>query len=155
MPINQRFLIVKEKNSKEIKYFFYEKKTAYDIKPNAKIKDAINVNKMILINPSLIQKMVDKKLTKKFNQLIQLLTVVYENNGDDETGSGYREVLDEISKLRIEANNKYRNYMEEQKFDLLMKQLGILEYETRLRLQILYEYYQNAYEEDYYNGKAR
>ena len=155
MPINQRFLIVKEKNSKEIKYFEYDKIGGYDIKPNAKIKDAINVNKMILINPSLIQKMVDKKLTKKFNQLIQLLTVVYENNGDDETGSGYREVLDEISKLRIEANNKYRNYMEEQKFDLLMKQLGILEYETRLRLQILYEYYQNAYEEDYYNGKSR
>ncbi len=151
MPIQQRYLIVKEKNSKEIKYFEYDKMGGYDIKPNAKIKDAINVNRMILINPSLIYKMVDKKITKKFNQLVQLLSVVYETDGGDESGSGYREVLDEISRLRTEIHNKYRNYLEEEKYDLLMKQLGILEYETKVRMQMLFQYYQNTFN----NGKSR
>ncbi len=151
MPIQQRYLIVKEKNSKEIKYFEYDKMGGYDIKPNAKIKDAINVNRMILINPSLIYKMVDKKITKKFNQLVQLLSVVYETDGGDESGSGYREVLDEITRLRTEINNKYRNYLEEEKYNLLMKQLGILEYETKVRMQMLFQYYQNIFN----NGKSR
>ncbi len=150
MPVNQRYLIVKEKNSKEIKYFEYDKIAGYDIKPNAKIKDAINVNKMILINPSLIHKMVDKKVSKRFEQLLRLITYVFESP-DDGTGSGYRQVLDEISKLRTEANNKYRAYMEEEKYELLLKQLGLLEYETKARLETLYEIYQNSY----YSGKSR
>ena len=76
---------------------------------------------------------------------------MYETDGGDESGSGYREVLDEISRLRTEIHNKYRNYLEEEKYDLLMKQLGILEYETKVRMQMLFQYYQNTFN----NGKSR
>ena len=64
MPVNQKFLVVKNKDEKEIKYFEYDKVKGYNISPknNVKFEDAINVNRMILINPSLIEKMVDKKV---------------------------------------------------------------------------------------------
>lgn len=135
MGTEQRFLVVKTKDSKDIKYFEYDKISGYSIKPNPKLKfqDAINVNKMILINPTLIEKMVDKKIKRKFDYLINLLSVVYEN--DDDTGDGLKLALDEAEKFRLELCNKYKKYVQEEKYELLLKKVAILEDELYLRMQ--------------------
>ncbi len=137
MGKEQKFLVVKTNDSKEIKYFEYDKISGYNIKPNPKLKfqDAINVNKMILINPSLIEKMVDKKVKRKFDYLINLLSVVYEN--DDDTGEGLRLALNEAEKFRMELCNKYKQYIKEEKYDLLLKKIAILEDELYLRIQYM------------------
>lgn len=139
MGKEQRFLVVKNKDSKEIKYFEYDKVSGYNIKPNPKLnfQDAINVNRMILINPSLIEKMVDKKIKRKFDYLINLLSVVYEN--DDSTGEGLRLALNEAEKFRLELCNKFRQYMNEEKYELLLKKIAILEDELYLRMQYVME----------------
>ena len=108
MPINQRFLVVKTKDSKEITYMEYDKIDGYQITPknNLKFTDAINVKSMILINPSLIEKMVDIKARKRFNHLINLLAIIYED--DDTTGEGLRLAHTEAEKFRMEIINKYK-----------------------------------------------
>lgn len=150
MGITNRYLVVKEKDSKEIKYFEYDKINGYDIKPNVKIKDAINVNRMILINPSLISKLAEKKIDKKFNTLLKLLRVVYES--DDDTGSSYEEALNEIERLRTEANNKYQKYMEEEKYEIFLRKLSVLELDVKTRLEMISKSYQ---EEHSMGGKGR
>lgn len=152
MGKEQKFLVVKNKDSKEIKYFEYDKISGYNIKPNPNLKfqDAINVNKMILINPSLIEKMVDKKIKRRFDYLINLLSVVYEN--DDDTGEGLKLALNEAEKFRIELNNKYRQYINEEKFDLLQKKIAILEDELYLRMQFVLDKVNDIEEE---KGKSR
>ena len=79
MPINQRFLVVKTKDSKTITYMEYDKIDGYQVTPknNMKFQDAINVKSMVLINPSLIEKMVDIKARKRFNHLINLLIIIF------------------------------------------------------------------------------
>lgn len=155
MGKEQRFLVVKNKDSKDIKYFEYDKLSGYNIKPNPKLKfqDAINVNRMILINPSLIEKMVDKKVKRKFDYLINLLSVVYEN--DDDTGEGLRLALDEAEKFRMELINKYKQYIKEEKFELLLKKIAILEDELFLRMQYIInrEFYMEP--EEKVEGKSR
>lgn len=152
MGKEQKFLVVKNKDSKEIKYFEYDKISGYNIKPNPNLKfqDAINVNKMILINPSLIEKMVDKKIKRRFDYLINLLSVVYEN--DDDTGEGLKLALNEAEKFRIELNNKYRQYINEEKFDLLQRKIAILEDELYLRMQFVLDKVNDIEEE---KGKSR
>ena len=152
MGKEQKFLVVKNKDSKEIKYFEYDKISGYNIKPipNLKFQDAINVNKMILINPSLIEKMVDKKIKRRFDYLINLLSVVYEN--DDDTGEGLKLALNEAEKFRTELNNKYRQYINEEKFDLLQKKIAILEDELYLRMQFVLDKVNDIEEE---KGKSR
>lgn len=152
MGKEQKFLVVKNKDSKEIKYFEYDKISGYNIKPNPNLKfqDAINVNKMILINPSLIEKMVDKKIKRRFDYLINLLSVVYEN--DDDTGEGLKLALNEAEKFRTELNNKYRQYINEEKFDLLQKKIAILEDELYLRMQFVLDKVNDIKEE---KGKSR
>ena len=149
MPVVGRYLIVKKKDQKEIVYMDYDKMAGYDITPkkNVKWKDAIHVDRMILIQPDLIQKMIQKKWNKKLQQLLKLLSLV--EASDDESGTGYREVLSEVERLRREVLNRFRIYLEKEQLNLMEQQLNIIEDEVYQRMQLLY---QNSIEE---KGKAR
>lgn len=148
MKPEKNYLIIKDKDTKAISYFEYDKIDGYNIYPKKPIKDSINVNKMILVNPSMIDKVIDRKFNKRFERLLRFLGLVYEDG--DSTGEGYREALNEISKLRLEYNNKYRKYMEEEKAHLLEQKLNILEQEVRLRMEYnIDHYYSNDYDNDY------
>lgn len=152
MGREQKFLVVKNKDTKEIKYFEYDKVKGYNIKPknSVKFEDAINVDRMILINPSLIEKMVDKKVKRKFNYLINMMSIVCE--ADDENGDGLELALNEAEKFRNELCNKYRKYIAYEKFELLEKKIAILEDELRLRLKYLFLNKEEIYNKE---GKSR
>lgn len=152
MPINQRFLVVKTKDSKEITYMEYDKIDGYKITPknNVKFTDAINVKSMVLINPSLIEKMVDIKARKRFNYLINLLAIIYED--DDMSGEGLRLAKNEAEKFRMEIINKYKKYISEEKLELLENKLQILEDELDLRLEYLLDMQEQYNKEE---GKSR
>ncbi len=147
--IDKRYLVVKEKNDPTVTYFEYDKMEGYDLSPkkNIKIKDAINVNKVVIINPSLMSKVASKKLNMKFRKLLEFITVIFEENEEGEdAGDAYRQGLNEISKLRLEARVKYRKYMEEEAYLLVEKKLDILEQELKTRLYYLEEYMLHQYE---------
>ena len=153
MSVNQKFLVVKNKDEKEIKYFEYDKVKGYNISPknNVKFEDAINVNRMILINPSLIEKMVDKKVKRKFAYLVNMISFVCDND-DDESGDGLYLALDQAEKFRMELINKYKKYIQEEKFALLEKKIAILEDELKLRIKYHVKDYEDTMEKE---GKRR
>ena len=64
MPVNSKFLVVKTKDSKEIKYFDYDNIDGYNLKAKDDVhfEDAIDVNRMIIINPSFTDKIATLKL---------------------------------------------------------------------------------------------
>lgn len=132
-----KFLVIKNKDSKEIKYFEYKKIKGYNITPkkNVRFEDAINVDKMVLINPGLIEKMVDKKVKRKFDYLINLMSIVCDSDSSDPDGLYLAK--NEAEKFRMELLNKYKKYIENQKFELLEKKLSILEDELDLRIRYL------------------
>lgn len=122
--LDKKYLIVKGKNDKSITYFEYDKMEGYDLSPkkNAKIEDAINVNKVVIINPTLIEKVARKKVEIKFRKLLSILNVIFET--DDDTGTAYREGLNEISKLRLELITKYRKHLDQEYAELTEKKLS-------------------------------
>lgn len=152
MANEKKFLVVKTKDEKTIKYFEYDKVKGYNIKPKntVKFEDAINVDKMILINPSLIEKMIDKKVKRKFDYLINLMSVVCDP--DNESSDGLYLALNEAEKFRTEILNKYKKYLQEEKLELLEKKLYILEDELKLRIKYL-DY--QLQEEKTKEGKSR
>jgi len=154
--LDKKYLIVKEKNDKSITYFEYDNMEGYDLSPkkNVKIKDAINVNKVVIINPSLMNKVASKKIDLKFKRLLQLITIIFED--DDTSGNAYREGLNEISKLRLEAKTKYFKYMAQEEVETIEKKLDILEHELKLRLFYLEQQYQFNYDVEHtHEGKSR
>lgn len=157
MSINQRFLIVKEKNSKEIKYFDYDKLDGYNLraKENVHFNDAIDINRMIIINPSFIEKIATKKLNAKFDKLINMMSYVCDMDEEDETGEGYRIVLNEANKLKMELFNKYKKYLAEEKLELMLKKIEILEGELKLRLDALYNSLEEMEKLEQNKGRGR
>lgn len=138
MAINQRFLIVKEKSSKEIKYFDYDKLDGYNLraKENTRFDDAIDISRMIIINPTFIEKIATKKINSKFDKLLNMMSICDEE--DDESGEGYRIALDEANKLKMELLNKYKKFIEDEKLELMLKKIEILESSLKVRLEVLY-----------------
>lgn len=154
--LDKKYLIVKDKKDSAITYFEYDNMEGYDLSPkkNVKIKDAINVNKVVIINPSLMNKVASKQVNLKFKRLLQFITVIFED--DDTSGNAYREGLNEISKLRLEAKTKYFHYMKQEEIDMIEKKLDILEHELKLRLYYLEQQYQYNYDiEHTHEGKSR
>ncbi len=138
MSMKEKFLIVKDEETKEIRYFDYEKIKGYNLqaKKNIHFQDSIDVSRMIIIKPTFIEKIATKKINAKFDRLINLVSMVCDQE-DDETGESYRIALDEANKLKMELINKYKKYISAEKLELMMKKIEILEDELKLRLDVL------------------
>ena len=95
----------------------------------------------------------DKKIKRKFDYLINLLSVVYEN--DDDTGEGLKLALNEAEKFRTELCNKYKQYINDEKYELLLKKIAILEDELYLRMQFVLDKAKYMEPEEKVEGKSR
>ena len=135
------YLIVKEKNKKAITYFEYDKISGFNMtskNKNLKLKDAINVNKMVIINPSFIEKLITKKINMKMKKLIDLIANIYESDDDDPAGS-LMLALNEVEKFKREMINRYLEYMTKEQLRLLDKKIKILEAEVTMHAYALNE----------------
>ena len=150
-----RFLVVKNKDEKDIKYFDYDKLDGYNltIKKNIHFADAIDVNRVIIINPTFIDKIATRKINAKFNKLINMMQIVCEESDEDASAEGYRIALDEAAKLKQELWNKYRKFISDEKLSLMMKKIEILEDELKLRQELLTN--SKIMEEEMYRGHSR
>jgi len=129
---NNHYLIIKEKNKKEISFLEYNELTGFNItskNKNIKLKDAINVNKIVVINPSFIEKLVNKKISKEIKKLVDIISTIYETDDEDPAGS-LMQALNEVEKFKREMINKYLNYMTKNQVNTLEKKVEILETEV-------------------------
>ena len=135
----KKFLLVKDSNDKEVVFYDYKSTDGYKLKAKKKqnFMDTIQIDEVIIIKPSLIDKMVNKKISKKFERLINMIQIVCDNEDDDATGEGYRIALNEAEKFKMELWNKYKKFLSKQKLDLMTKKIEILEDELKLRLNVL------------------
>ena len=153
--MNNHYLIVKEKNKKTITYFEYDKLNGFNMtskNKNIKLKDAINVNKMIIINPSFIEKLVNKKINNKIKKLIDLIANIYNNTDDEDPAGTLMQALNEVERFKRQMINKYEEYMTKEQIKLLEKK--ILEQEVTMRAYYINEK-QIPEEVEYETHKAR
>ncbi len=153
MTNNVHYLIVKEKNKREISYFEYDKLKGFNMashNKNIKLKDAINVNKMIIINPSFVEKLINKRINLRMKKLLDILATIYDDDGDD-PGAAIIMALNEVEKFKREMINKYMEYMTREQLRLLDKKIKILEQDVTTRAYYLNE--QRLKEEEEYETK--
>lgn len=131
--MTKRFVVTKDENTQTITYKEYDSLKGYDFKPKNKLskEDIINVDEMVIINPSLIEKLISKKCKKTLERILKLISFIYD---DDETGEeSVTLALNEIAKFKELLNTKYKEYMKEKEYKLMLKKLEILENEVKLR----------------------
>ncbi len=152
------------KNSKtgEILYFEYEKIKGYPITPKTKIEDAIEVNKIIFVNPGLREKLIRKKVEIKLRYLVKVIEEASEGGTDEGT---IQKSIIEAEKLRVNILNYYVKYLGNsyasfciQKIQIIINQLRIRLYNINMQKRILEAYNPNLYyldDEEQKKGRGR
>ena len=132
----RRFVVKKDAKTEVITYMEYEKLKGFNVKPkdNLNFEDMINVNEMIIINPSLIEKLIDKKCNRTLEKILTLMSVIEDDSGDEDGSCDL--ILDEVERFKTLVMNKYKDYMEEEKFKVLLKKIEIIEKEIKLRKSV-------------------
>jgi len=149
------YLIVKEKNKKEIIYFECNKLKGYNLtakSKNIKLKDAINVNKMVIVNPSFIEKLINKKINKRIKKLIDVIAMIFQISDDEDPASSLMLALNEIEKFKREMINKYLEYLNKEQLRILNDKINMLENEVTMQAYIKNEEKQSSV---YYEQKSR
>lgn len=133
MTISKNYVVKKDGKKTKISYVEKNQNNGFSIKPKSfNTKEMISVDKMVIISPSLIEKLIDKKCQKSLIKILKMIALIYEEDDNDD-GSKLGFILDEIEKFKELLLSKYKDYMEVKDYKLLMKKLEILESEVKLR----------------------
>ena len=131
------YLIIKNKDKKSATYFTVDGYSLNAKNKNIKLKDAINVNKMVIINQSLIDKIINRNIDSKFKKLINLILGIYDTS-DDPAGNMML-ALNEVEKFKREVINKYVNYMNKKQLEKLERKIRLLEGEIAKKSYLMNE----------------
>lgn len=145
MARNLNYYVERNNDTKEIVYIEYNLLDGYKITPKTKKEDAIEVNKIVFVSPSLTEKLIKKKIDVKIRFLLNKLKEYDEDDGDSE--SGIRETLVTAERLKLTILNNYIKYLGEEYRNLSLKKLQIIINELRVRLFAIRE---NKYEQLYF-----
>lgn len=135
MSSERKFVVKKDAKTDVITYMEYEKLKGFNVKPkdNFNFEDMINVNEMIIINPTLIEKLIDKKCKRTLEKILTIMTIIDDDSDDD---TPFDLVLDELERFKSLVRGKYKEYMEQEKYKLVMKKIEIIEKELNLRKSV-------------------
>lgn len=156
----KNYYLKKDKKTGEVIYLEYDKIKGYNITPKSNIYDAITVNKIVFVNPSLSEKIIKKKISIKLKNLLKYLEDIDNSGSTDE--DGVRQSLMDAERLKLMILNEYRKYLGNTYQSLTLKKIQIIINQLRIKLYniindkrriILDDLY--YLEEDEYRGRKR
>lgn len=132
MAKNLNYYVERNNDTKEIVYIEYNLLDGYKITPKTKKEDAIEVNKIVFVSPTLTEKLIKKKVDLKIKFLLNKLKEI--DNEDDDSESGIRETLVTAERLKLTILNNYIKFLGEEYRNFSLKKLQIIINELRVRL---------------------
>ena len=122
------------------------------ITPKNNINYDVEVNSMMLINPSFIEKILKKKIKKKLDYYLQYIISLI----DDETDSdptGLPQALNDLARYKSIVEYKYHKYLDDKYITLLLKKIEVLEHEIKMKM--VYKQLAEYEVEEEVKGKSR
>ncbi len=143
---NRSYYVSRDKAKKETVYLEYDSIQGYNIKPKVKEKDAIQVSKIIFVNPELSEKLIRKKIDNKISNLLATLKLIEEDESGGE--AAIKKSIIDAEQLRIQLLNKYIKYLGHTYGNLTIDKINIIIRELRYKLYTIRE---KEYEKEVYN----
>ena len=122
--MSSNYFVSKDKKSGEVVYLEYNK-DGYNVKPKVQKEDAIKVNKIVFVSPSLTEKLLKKKINSKISKLLLELNTSYDEEEDGGT-TRYRNKLMEAERLKLMVMNTYQKYLGKSYVALTIKKMQII-----------------------------
>lgn len=144
--MKKSYILIKDNKSNKIFHMTYDKINGFKLKPKKNLKyDGVQVDKMVLINPSFIEQVIKKKVKHKLDMYLQYLINVLDN--DDNGTTDLRHALNDLTRYKQTIMNNYRIYLDEKYIALLLKKIALIEHELQMKL-LVREYNQQIFYED-------
>ena len=121
----QHYFIAKDKYKGEVVYLNCKKIKGYKVNPKNSVSyDGIVVNEIIIIKPTMIEKLIKRKIRKKLEYDYNLVI-------DTEDEDAARIALGDLERYKRIINDKYIHFLDDRFVALLMKKINILEREIK------------------------
>ena len=131
--MKKSYTIIKANNKGEITLETIEKINGYKVKPKNKCNyKGMKVNKMVVINPSFIEKVLKRKIKMKLEFYLNYIINLIDQDDDDDD---IRKALDELERFKETVEYKYRKYLDDKYVNLLHKKISLIEHEIKLKKQ--------------------
>lgn len=150
MNQEKNYFLHRDQTTSELVYIEYNKMDGYNIVPKTKKKDAIEVNKIVFVSPTLSEKLIKKKIDKKVSALLEILRQLDED--EDPSGTTIKQSLVEAERLKLMLINTYIKYLGNTYQSLTLKKIQIIINQLRLKLYMLKE---PEYKYNYNENKGR
>lgn len=131
--MNKGYYLKKDGVSGEVLYLEYDKIEGYNITPKTKLEDAIRVNKIIFVNPSLSEKLIRKKIEIRIRCLLKVLEEINNDPSGGDEGA-IKASLMEAERLKLMILNEYRKYLGNTYGSFSMKKVQIIINQLRIKL---------------------
>lgn len=129
---SKTYKIDRKSNSLDIVNLEYSNIDGYKIKPKVNKENTIKVDNIIFTNPSLIKKIIKKKINIKIKELLKELKDI-EVGTNDSTGDIQKSLM-KAEKLRIAIIEKYVKYLGNTYQSLCLNKIQIIINELRYKL---------------------
>ena len=153
--MNKGYIINKNNENKEMLLVEYENKLkiGYDINPKNKFKkkNTIDVTKVVFMSPTLIEKILNKKIDKEYKKILYLVSQIASDDSDD-TGRMIG-VLNQVELFKSIIKKKYSKYMTDEQTDKIFKRLNIMGKEIKRRIFQIEE--ERIYNQENRIGRSR
>jgi len=144
------YLLVRNKETNELVYIDYTKKNGYGFTPKNHVKyEGIKVDKLVLVKPTFVEKVLKKKIKKKLDLYLKYMIKLLEDDSSSDSSSHLGAALNEISRYRSIIINNYRAYLDDKYLKLLMQKFALLEHELKVKqLEISKREYKKMLEQE-------
>ena len=136
------YLIKKDSNTNEIVYMEYDLE-GYKFTPSLRNDAYLQVNHVVVIKPSLIEKVLALKFEKIFKKLAYRVFIFREDEDSDDDANL---ILGEIVRMQEILLNKYNKFLSKEKEMKYLKKLEYLEKEMKYKKLLLLEMIKNKEE---------
>lgn len=150
----KKYSIQKKKEEKIASKINIDKLKGFQFLPKNNIEyPGVEVNSMLVIKPSFIEKLLKKKIKRKLEYYLNYMITIIDESDSDPDDASLRQALNDLTRYKQTVESKYRKYLDDKYMDLLNRKIALLERE--LKTKIVYKTV-NHYEPIYENkGKSR
>lgn len=153
--MSKGYIVNRDAKSKEMTYIEYEQAIGFDVRPKNKIKknDSIDVTKVVFVSPTLIEKILNKKIDKEYNSILHLVgEILCDEDDSDDTGKMVG-VLNKVELFKSIIRKKYSKFMTREQTEKLLNRLNLMGKEVKRRIFEIEE--EKYYQREYGQGKSR
>lgn len=127
----KQYFISKKNYNGEVVFVNCDKANGYKFSPkNNYPYEGVKVNEMIIIKPSLIEKIIKRKIKNRLDFYLKIIIDNLDDSSDDDT----RIALDDLARYKKVIKEKYSIYLDEKYMALLNKKINVIERELKNNL---------------------